>query len=132
MTDTIGVVLMTTTGGRRNHTGSPTGNPGMAVVRQSVCFCFCFFLLLGFLICTSSLSSILRHSIHLAVDDRTRPEERRRNELYRQYYEEIQRRYETDRPVDCSVIVVNKAQKYVHSLLLQLRWPCLHEDKETV
>ncbi|KAM4741434.1 nuclear receptor coactivator 5 isoform 2-T2 [Anableps anableps] len=45
------------------------------------------------------------------VDDRARPEERRRNELYRQYYEELQRRYDTDRPVDCSVIVVNKAQK---------------------
>ncbi|XP_038551774.1 nuclear receptor coactivator 5 isoform X5 [Micropterus salmoides] len=45
-----------------------------------------------------------------AVDDRARPEERRRNELYRQYYEELQRRYDTDRPVDCSVIVVNKAQ----------------------
>ncbi|KAM4741436.1 nuclear receptor coactivator 5 isoform 4-T4 [Anableps anableps] len=44
------------------------------------------------------------------VDDRARPEERRRNELYRQYYEELQRRYDTDRPVDCSVIVVNKAQ----------------------
>ncbi|XP_070702884.1 nuclear receptor coactivator 5 isoform X2 [Pempheris klunzingeri] len=44
-------------------------------------------------------------------DDRARPEERRRNELYRQYYEELQRRYDTDRPVDCSVIVVNKAQK---------------------
>ncbi|TWW62290.1 nuclear receptor coactivator 5 isoform X2 [Takifugu flavidus] len=44
-------------------------------------------------------------------DDRIRPEERRRNELYRQYYEELQRRYDTDRPVDCSVIVVNKAQK---------------------
>uniref|UniRef100_A0A3Q3JDL0 Nuclear receptor coactivator 5 n=1 Tax=Monopterus albus TaxID=43700 RepID=A0A3Q3JDL0_MONAL len=27
------------------------------------------------------------------------------------YYEELQRRYDTDRPVDCSVIVVNKAQK---------------------
>ncbi|XP_051269571.1 nuclear receptor coactivator 5 isoform X1 [Dicentrarchus labrax] len=46
-------------------------------------------------------------------DDRARPEERRRNELYRQYYEELQRRYDTDRPVDCSVIVVNKAQKCV-------------------
>uniref|UniRef100_A0A0F8CTW0 Nuclear receptor coactivator 5 n=1 Tax=Larimichthys crocea TaxID=215358 RepID=A0A0F8CTW0_LARCR len=46
-----------------------------------------------------------------AADDRTRPEERRRNELYRQYYEELQRRSDTDRPVDCSVIVVNKAQK---------------------
>ncbi|KAM6928355.1 LOW QUALITY PROTEIN: nuclear receptor coactivator 5 [Xenentodon cancila] len=45
------------------------------------------------------------------LDDRARPEERRRNELYRQYYEELQRRYDTDRPVDCSVIVVNKAQK---------------------
>ncbi|XP_033482291.1 nuclear receptor coactivator 5 isoform X1 [Epinephelus lanceolatus] len=45
-----------------------------------------------------------------AADDRARPEERRRNELYRQYYEELQRRYDTDRPVDCSVIVVNKAQ----------------------
>ncbi|XP_008278256.1 nuclear receptor coactivator 5 isoform X2 [Stegastes partitus] len=43
-------------------------------------------------------------------EDRARPEERRRNELYRQYYEELQRRYDTDRPVDCSVIVVNKAQ----------------------
>ncbi|KAE8298296.1 Nuclear receptor coactivator 5 [Larimichthys crocea] len=46
-----------------------------------------------------------------AADDRTRPEERRRNELYRQYYEELQRRSDTDRPVDCSVIVVNKSQK---------------------
>ncbi|KAM3621071.1 uncharacterized protein V6R79_005524 [Siganus canaliculatus] len=46
-----------------------------------------------------------------AADDRVRPEERRRNELYRQYYEELQRRYDTDRPVDCSVIVVNKVQK---------------------
>ncbi len=54
------------------------------------------------------------------VDDRARPEERRRNELYRQYYEELQRRYDTDRPVDCSVIVVNKAQKYVHSLLFKV------------
>ncbi|XP_075997052.1 nuclear receptor coactivator 5 isoform X2 [Genypterus blacodes] len=46
-----------------------------------------------------------------ATEDRARPEERRRNELYRQYYEELQRRYDTERPVDCSVIVVNKAQK---------------------
>lgn len=45
------------------------------------------------------------------TDGRVRPEERRRNDLYRQYYEELQRRYDTDRPVDCSVIVVNKAQK---------------------
>lgn len=58
-------------------------------------------------------------SLLSAVDDRPRPEERRRNELYRQYYEEIQRRYDTDRPVDCSVIVVNKAQKYVRCLKTQ-------------
>uniref|UniRef100_A0A8C6T802 Nuclear receptor coactivator 5 n=1 Tax=Neogobius melanostomus TaxID=47308 RepID=A0A8C6T802_9GOBI len=44
-------------------------------------------------------------------DEHMRPEERRRNELYRQYYEELQRRQDADRPVDCSVIVVNKAQK---------------------
>ncbi|KAM9482366.1 nuclear receptor coactivator 5 isoform 2-T2 [Clarias gariepinus] len=44
-------------------------------------------------------------------DERMQPEERRRNELYRQYYEELQRRYDAERPVDCSVIVVNKQQK---------------------
>ncbi|KAL7891708.1 hypothetical protein AOLI_G00011840 [Acnodon oligacanthus] len=44
-------------------------------------------------------------------EERLRPEERRRNELYRQYYEELQRRYDAERPVDCSVIVVNKQQK---------------------
>uniref|UniRef100_A0A8C4S7T9 Nuclear receptor coactivator 5 n=1 Tax=Erpetoichthys calabaricus TaxID=27687 RepID=A0A8C4S7T9_ERPCA len=44
-------------------------------------------------------------------DDRVRPEERRRDMLYRQYYEELQRRYDSERPVDCSVIVVNKQQK---------------------
>ena len=41
--------------------------------------------------------------------------------MYRQYYEELQRRYDTDRPVDCSVIVVNKVQKYVHSLFFVLK-----------
>ncbi|KAJ8260455.1 hypothetical protein GJAV_G00182380 [Gymnothorax javanicus] len=46
-----------------------------------------------------------------AAEDRPRVEERRRNELYRQYYEELQRRYDSERPVDCSVIVVNKQQK---------------------
>ncbi|XP_027002460.1 nuclear receptor coactivator 5 isoform X1 [Tachysurus fulvidraco] len=44
-------------------------------------------------------------------EERMQPEERRRNELYRQYYEELQRRYDAERPVDCSVIVVNKQQK---------------------
>ncbi|XP_028854758.1 nuclear receptor coactivator 5 isoform X2 [Denticeps clupeoides] len=44
-------------------------------------------------------------------DERASEGERRRNELYRQYYEELQRRYDSERPVDCSVIVVNKQQK---------------------
>lgn len=35
-TDTIGAVLRTTTGGRTNPTGSLIGNPGMAVVSQTV------------------------------------------------------------------------------------------------
>lgn len=47
------------------------------------------------------------------TEERVRPEERRRNELYRQYYEELQRRIDAERPVDCSVIVVNKLQKWV-------------------
>ena len=57
-------------------------------------------------------------------EDRGRVEERRRNELYRQYYEELQRRYDTERPVDCSVIVVNKAQKYVgpFTLFKRILW----------
>lgn len=49
--------------------------------------------------------------MNVDVDERMQPEERRRNELYRQYYEELQRRYDAERPVDCSVIVVNKQQK---------------------
>lgn len=45
------------------------------------------------------------------VSDRLKREERRREELYRQYYEEIKRRFDAERPVDCSVIVVNKQTK---------------------
>lgn len=44
-------------------------------------------------------------------EDRLKREERRREELYRQYYEEIKRRFDAERPVDCSVIVVNKQTK---------------------
>lgn len=49
-TDTIGAVLMTTTGGRTNRTESLIGNPGMAVVSQTVFIhsqdlSCCFFLL---------------------------------------------------------------------------------------
>lgn len=45
------------------------------------------------------------------LSDRLKREERRREELYRQYYEEIKRRFDAERPVDCSVIVVNKQTK---------------------
>lgn len=44
-TDTIGAVLTTTTGGRRNHLGSLIGNPGMAVVSRSVCILSLFLIL---------------------------------------------------------------------------------------
>ncbi|XP_020366897.1 nuclear receptor coactivator 5 isoform X1 [Rhincodon typus] len=55
------------------------------------------------------------------VDDPMR-RERRREELYRQYYDEIQRRYDAERPVDCSVIVVNKQQKeYAESVGRKVR-----------
>lgn len=47
----------------------------------------------------------------LLISDRLKREERRREELYRQYYEEIKRRFDAERPVDCSVIVVNKQTK---------------------
>lgn len=49
------------------------------------------------------------------LSDRLKREERRREELYRQYYEEIKRRFDAERPVDCSVIVVNKQTKYENS-----------------
>ncbi|XP_018414549.1 PREDICTED: nuclear receptor coactivator 5 isoform X2 [Nanorana parkeri] len=44
-------------------------------------------------------------------EDRLKREERRREELYRQYFDEIQRRIDAERPVDCSVVVVNKQSK---------------------
>ncbi|RXM95761.1 Nuclear receptor coactivator 5 [Acipenser ruthenus] len=51
-----------------------------------------------------------------------RPDNRRRDELYRQYYEELQRRYDAERAVDCSVIVVNKQQKeYAETVGRQVR-----------
>ncbi|NXG72083.1 NCOA5 protein, partial [Baryphthengus martii] len=54
--------------------------------------------------------------------DRVKREERRREELYRQYYEEIKRRFDAERPVDCSVIVVNKQTKeYAESVGRKVR-----------
>ncbi|KAM6404190.1 nuclear receptor coactivator 5 [Rhynochetos jubatus] len=55
-------------------------------------------------------------------EDRLTREERRREELYRQYYEEIKRRFDAERPVDCSVIVVNKQTKeYAESVGRKVR-----------
>ncbi|XP_057280687.1 nuclear receptor coactivator 5 [Pezoporus wallicus] len=55
-------------------------------------------------------------------DERLKREERRREELYRQYYEEIKRRFDAERPVDCSVIVVNKQTKeYAESVGRKVR-----------
>ncbi|RMB95691.1 hypothetical protein DUI87_27803 [Hirundo rustica rustica] len=55
-------------------------------------------------------------------EDRLKREERRREELYRQYYEEIKRRFDAERPVDCSVIVVNKQTKeYAESVGRKVR-----------
>uniref|UniRef100_A0A8C5R507 Nuclear receptor coactivator 5 n=1 Tax=Leptobrachium leishanense TaxID=445787 RepID=A0A8C5R507_9ANUR len=55
-------------------------------------------------------------------EDRIKREERRREELYRQYCDEIQRRLDAERPVDCSVIVVNKQSKdYAESVGRKVR-----------
>ncbi|NXL38467.1 NCOA5 protein, partial [Glaucidium brasilianum] len=65
----------------------------------------------GYLLCLRGLLS-----------DRLKREERRREELYRQYYEEIKRRFDAERPVDCSVIVVNKQTKdYAESVGRKVR-----------
>lgn len=54
--------------------------------------------------------------------ERLKREERRREELYRRYFEEIQRRFDAERPVDCSVIVVNKQTKdYAESVGRKVR-----------
>ncbi|NXS53095.1 NCOA5 protein, partial [Brachypteracias leptosomus] len=58
----------------------------------------------------------------LLFSDRLKREERHREELYRQYYEEIKRRFDAERPVDCSVIVVNKQTKeYAESVGRKVR-----------
>ncbi|XP_075033826.1 nuclear receptor coactivator 5 isoform X2 [Mixophyes fleayi] len=55
-------------------------------------------------------------------DERFKREERRREELYRQYFEDIQRRVDAERPVDCSVVVVNKQSKeYAESVGRKVR-----------
>ncbi|XP_069099627.1 nuclear receptor coactivator 5 isoform X1 [Pleurodeles waltl] len=46
----------------------------------------------------------------MSAEERLKREERRREELYRKYFEEIQRRFESERPVDCSVVVVVNKQ----------------------
>ncbi|KAL8179809.1 UNVERIFIED_CONTAM: Nuclear receptor coactivator 5 [Gekko kuhli] len=58
----------------------------------------------------------------LSAEERMKREERRREELYRQFFEDIKRRIDTERPVDCSVIVVNKQTKdYAESVGRKVR-----------
>ncbi|XP_072852645.1 nuclear receptor coactivator 5 [Pogona vitticeps] len=58
----------------------------------------------------------------LSSEERMKREERRREELYRQYFEDIKRRIDAERPVDCSVIVVNKQTKeYAESVGRKVR-----------
>ncbi|XP_063003599.1 nuclear receptor coactivator 5 [Elgaria multicarinata webbii] len=58
----------------------------------------------------------------LSTEERMKREERRREELYRQFFEDIKRRIDTERPVDCSVIVVNKQTKeYAESVGRKVR-----------
>ncbi|XP_039198360.1 nuclear receptor coactivator 5 isoform X2 [Crotalus tigris] len=58
----------------------------------------------------------------LSTEERMKREERRREELYRQFFEDIKKRIDTERPVDCSVIVVNKQTKdYAESVGRKVR-----------
>ncbi|XP_053250784.1 nuclear receptor coactivator 5 [Podarcis raffonei] len=58
----------------------------------------------------------------LSTEERMKREERRREELYRQFFEDIKRRIDSERPVDCSVIVVNKQTKeYAESVGRKVR-----------
>lgn len=64
----------------------------------------------------------LRDSLDRFPEDRLKREERRREELYRQYFDEIQRKVDAERPVDCSVVVVNKQSKeYAESVGRKVR-----------
>ncbi|CAM5143411.1 unnamed protein product, partial [Eretmochelys imbricata] len=58
----------------------------------------------------------------LSAEEHLKRKELRREELYRQYFEEIKRRFDSERPVDCSVIVVNKQTKeYAESVGRKVR-----------
>ncbi|CAM4607492.1 unnamed protein product, partial [Lepidochelys olivacea] len=58
----------------------------------------------------------------LSAEERLKRKELRREDLYRQYFEEIKRRFDSERPVDCSVIVVNKQTKeYAESVGRKVR-----------
>ncbi|XP_007436104.1 nuclear receptor coactivator 5 [Python bivittatus] len=57
-----------------------------------------------------------------STEERMKREERRREELYRQFFEDIKKRIDAERPVDCSVIVVNKQTKdYAESVGRKVR-----------
>ncbi|XP_068119459.1 nuclear receptor coactivator 5 isoform X2 [Hyperolius riggenbachi] len=63
-----------------------------------------------------------REPMDRVPEDRLKREERRREELYKQYFDEIQRRVDSDRAVDCSVVVLNKQSKeYAESVGRKVR-----------
>ncbi|KAM4030587.1 nuclear receptor coactivator 5 isoform 2-T2 [Anomaloglossus baeobatrachus] len=63
-----------------------------------------------------------REPVDRQSDDRFKREERRREELYRQYYDELQKKMDQDRHVECSVVVSNKESKeYAESVGRKVR-----------
>ncbi|KAM3921331.1 nuclear receptor coactivator 5 isoform 2-T2 [Leptodactylus fuscus] len=63
-----------------------------------------------------------KDSLDRHPEDRYKREERRREELYRQYFDELQRKLDLDRHVDCSVVVANKQSKeYAESVGRKVR-----------
>ncbi|XP_075702805.1 nuclear receptor coactivator 5 isoform X2 [Rhinoderma darwinii] len=55
-------------------------------------------------------------------DERFKREENRREELYRQYFDELQKKIDQDRRVECSVVVANKQSKeYAESVGRKVR-----------
>ncbi|XP_073415463.1 nuclear receptor coactivator 5 isoform X2 [Dendrobates tinctorius] len=63
-----------------------------------------------------------REPLDRQPDDRYKREERRREELYRQYFDDLQKKADQDRSVECSVIVANKQSKeYAESVGRKVR-----------
>ncbi|XP_066442820.1 nuclear receptor coactivator 5 isoform X1 [Eleutherodactylus coqui] len=62
-----------------------------------------------------------REPVDKQQDDRYKREERRREELYRQYFDELQRKPEQDRRVDCSVVANKQSKEYAELVGRKIR-----------